>query len=364
MREFKRIPFNDLRPGLEDSIPDLMICLAKVIQDSKFILGPRVDEFEKKFAQMCCWYNKAYCVGVASGTDAIEIALRSLLHGPGPHEVITVANSAPATVAAIIRAGGMPVYVDVDERGLMDASKIISVLSPRTASIVPVHLYGQICDIEAIDDAAPGIPIIEDAAQAFGSIPFYYKPYRKSYAACFSFYPTKALGALGDGGAIVTQNESLAECIRRIRFYGGGPGDWELQEFGVNSRLDEIQAAILLERIKTTELLTSRRQQLAMMYFSFLPSNVLSRRYNPCENYHIFNILVPDNRTFRKEMDVRGVGTSIHYPIPQHHQKPTIQEVSLPKTESWCRQTLSLPIYPGMSMEDVRYVSDCVKEIL
>jgi len=352
------VPYNDLRPQLLHERREILSAVERVLLSGSLVMGQECEAFEQELAKK---YGYKRAVGVASGTDALELALRCFARGG---DVLTVANSAPATVAAIIRAGCKPVFCEVDVRGLMNPKLLGHFLTKDTKAIVPVDLYGQWCDRRAIVEFAKQhkLRVIEDAAQAYGSGHF---PADLPDAMCFSFYPTKALGALGDGGAVLTNDPDAETNMRELRFYGIADRKSLFQiQMGFNSRLDEVQAAIL--RGRAMHVLEARAQRcgIAQRYDEDLPQAFLSHGYDCNLNYHIFDIHVPNRDWFQMKLRELGVDTTVHYPVPAHRQVPTeVKERVLPMTERFCATTLSLPCWSGMTDEQVQLVIDSVCEV-
>jgi dTDP-4-amino-4,6-dideoxygalactose transaminase len=320
-----------------------------------YILGPEVEAFENEFAQ---YLGIDHAVGVANGTDAIELALRAAGLGPGD-EVITVAHTAVATVCGIERCGATPVFVDIRQGDYtIDPRLIPPAVSPRTRAIVAVHLYGQPARLKELRSVADrlGLLLIEDCAQAHGAR-YAGKPVGTfGHAATFSFYPTKNLGAFGDGGAVVTSDEAIASRVRRLRNYGQTDRYRHEESGGFNSRLDEMQAALLRVALKRLDADVAERQRLADRYLSKLRVPAL-----PCSSpgtdhaYHLLVVRHPDRDRFRDDLQRRGVETLVHYPIPVHLQ-PAYAHLEgkagdLPETERAAREVVSLPLFVGMTRE-------------
>lgn len=359
------VPFNDLRPSVERNQSEILAAIRNVVASGNYILGPQVEKFEGWLRERT---GRKHALGLANGTDAIEVALRAVKYDlavPDRWFVLTVANSAPATVAAIKRAGLRPRYVDVRPDGQMDVEALEKANWRKVCAVVPVHLHGLAPDMYAIAQLARQheIPVIEDAAQAFGSCATGW-----GTVTCYSFYPTKTLGALGDGGAVVTDDAVLANTMRAIRFYGMSEVDRpELRQTydGVNSRLDEIQAAILNVRARAFDAEQEERRAMAEYYYrrihpSFLPWRFEERKD---KSFHLFTVRVKDRDGVRNRMAAyRAVQTTIHYPIPAHEQNPTYSLEELPQTEAFCRETLSLPLYVGMSRKDQDWVLQAFEE--
>jgi dTDP-4-amino-4,6-dideoxygalactose transaminase len=340
-----------MRDELEDAF-------AAVVSRGWFVGGPAVERFEERWSDWC-W--APYAVGVNSGTDAIALALRALGVGPGD-EVITAANTCVATVTGIAAAGATAVLADVDPATwTLDPASVTAAVTERTRAIVPVHLYGQCADIAPLREL--GLPILEDGAQAHGAE---YEGLRRGDLVAYSFYPTKNLGALGDAGAVVTSDVDLAERIRRLRSHGEraearGIAVWP----GVNSRLDELQAEVLLRKVEHLDEWNERRRQLAAFYLErlaeadlVLPVEAAGRKH--C--WHLFVVLVEDREAFRARLRERGVETLVHYPEPIHKQPAYahLPRVDVPVSERLCDQVVSLPLYPELTDAEAEQVVEAV----
>lgn len=326
----------------------------RVMARGQYILGEEVAQFERGFAQYC---RTAQAVGVANGTDALILALRAFGFEPG-HEVITVSHTAVATVSAVIAAGATPVLVDVDPvYYTLDPLALDAARSERTKAIVAVHLYGQAADMDAISRFAKryGLAVIEDCAQATGG--FYGDKRLGSMgdAGTFSFFPTKNLGAIGDGGMVVTSNEKIADAVGQLRQYG-----WDKQRLtrniGVNSRLDEIQAAILSVKLPALDTDNARRAALAARYdraFAGLPLGLPAMRPNTRHAFHLYVVTCEARAALQKHLLAAGIAAGLHYPVPVHLQDgySTRVRVAGPMavTERLANQVISLPIYPELS---------------
>lgn len=362
------IAFNDLAVSQAALNEEITQAVQRVLARGWYVLGPEVDAFEKEFA---AYHGVNHAVTVANGTDAIELALRAAGIGPGD-EVITVAHTAVPTVCAIERAGAKPVLVDIDPHTFtMDPISAAAAVTSRTAAIVPVHLYGHPADMPAILELAKAknLLVIEDCAQAHGARLNGQLVGTFGDFAAFSFYPTKNLGACGDGGAILTNDQGRADRLKRIRTYGQTTR-YQHAERGVNSRLDEIQAAILRVKLPVLNEQNGQRRELARRYASGLRSVAIPSENStsyPIEHvYHLYVIRDPRRDALRSRLEAAGIGTQIHYPVPVHLQ-PAYSDLtqgpgSLPVTERICREILSLPLYPGLSIDAVDQVACAVNE--
>jgi len=361
-----KIPFNDLSRGVAEHRHELDAAVARVLDSGWFVLGAEGRAFENEFAASA---GSAHAVGVGSGTDAIELALRALGISPGD-EVVTQANTCVPTVAAIERAGATPVLCDVEpEAGTMDPESLEGALGPKTRAVVPVHLYGQSADTEAIValGSERGVAVVEDCAQAVGA-ELRGKPVGTiGTLGCFSFYPTKNLAALGDGGAVVTEDAALAERLRLVRQYGQADRYHHVTE-GVNSRLDELQAAILRTRLPHVPAWNARRIKIADAYTEALADSQvrpLARLEGRRHVFHLFVVDAPDRDTLITHLEEAGIGTLIHYPTPVHGHPPYRRlgsgPVPLSISERFCERILSLPIYPELCDAEVELVGEALR---
>jgi dTDP-3-amino-3,4,6-trideoxy-alpha-D-glucose transaminase len=344
-----RVAFNVLRPGDDREAIDAAI--ARVLDSGWFVLGPEVAAFEAEFAAAA---GATHAVGVNTGTDAIALALRGLGIGPGD-EVITAPLSAAYSALAIDMAGARPVFADLDPvRLTLDADAVAAAVTPRTRAVLPVHLYGQPADMTAIAQVAArhGLVVVEDACQAHGATVAGRPVGRGSAAAAYSFYPTKNLGALGDGGAVTTDDDALAARLRRLR-NGGQSSRYRHDERGVNSRLDELQAAILRTRLPRLGEATAARRRLAARYRAGLDGAaiVLPPEQDAGHVYHLFPVLAGDRERFQAHLLRCGVETLVHYPVPIPRQ-PAAQAWTpspCPVADDVCGRVLSLPLYPSLT---------------
>lgn len=338
----------------------------RVLDSGWYILGQEVTAFEKEFAG---YVGVTHGVGTGSGTDALELALRTCGIGLGD-EVITVSHTAVATVAAIELAGATPVLVDIDPVTFtLDPAALAGALTRRTRAVVPVHLYGHPAPMDAICRFADqhGLRVIEDCAQSHGAMLHGRKTGAWGHMAAFSFYPTKNLGALGDGGIVVTNDPDLAQRARELREYG-----WRERyisaEAGLNTRLDEIQAAILRAKLPHLDAENQRRRDLAGYYSEHLPGADVElplTRERVVHCYHQYVVRSPRRDALRDHLRASGVGALIHYPAPVH-QQPAYEgrlgaSGSLPQTERAVREILSLPMFPEMTVEQAACVVDAIR---
>lgn len=355
-----RIPFMSLVPG--DDLSDIHRAIDRVVASGWFVLGPEVEAFEREFAAAS---GAAHSVGVGTGTDAIALALRAVGIGAGD-EVITSALSAAYTALAIMMVGARPVFADIDPvRMTLDANRVADLIGPRTRAIVPVHLYGQAADMTAIAAIAGRhhLAIVEDCCQAHLATANGTPVGTIGAAGAFSFYPTKNLGALGDGGAVITNDAAVAATIKRLR-NGGQTDRYHHQDAGINSRLDEMQAAILRARLPRLRGWTDRRRLLAGRYRSRLaaPLASLPALQDPGHVYHLFVVRSGARRELQAHLTAAGVETLIHYPVPIPRQ-PAVAAVDpceCPIADRVCDELLSLPLHPALHDDDVDRVADAV----
>jgi dTDP-4-amino-4,6-dideoxygalactose transaminase len=360
------IEFNNLKPLHDSLAAEISSAIQRVLDRAWYILGPEVEAFETAFAR---YHGVAHAVGVANGTDAIELALRAAGIGVGD-EVITVAHTAVATVCAVERAGASAVLVDIDPHTYtMDPAAARAALTPRTRALLPVHLYGHPANLVELRELANRhhLLLLEDCAQAHGARLGGRLVGTWGDAGAFSFYPTKNLGACGDGGAIITQDGQLAERLRRLRQYGQTQR-YHHRDRGVNSRLDELQAAILSVKLAHLDAHHAERRRLAACYHHSLQGVVLPDEHPrglPVQHaYHLYVIRHPERDWLQTVLKTLGIGTLIHYPIPIHLQ-PAYQDLgyrpgSLPVTERVANEILSLPLYIGLREEEVQTVAQAI----
>jgi dTDP-4-amino-4,6-dideoxygalactose transaminase len=365
-----KIPFVDLSRLTKKIEGDLFVAAKDVIRRSAFILGPEVKSFEEEFAR---YLSCANCVSVASGTDALHLACRALDIGPGD-EVVVPANTFIATALGVTMAGAIPVLVDCREEDYcIDPNLIESAITPRTKAIIPVHLYGQCADMDAINEIAKkhDLRVIEDASQAHGAL--YKGKNAGSFGdlACFSFYPGKNLGAFGDGGCVTTNDSFLAERLLHLRNYGSTQ-KYVHKTLGFNSRLDTLQACVLREKLKYLEECNESRRWAANQYQNALADmEGLIMPHTLEGRTHVYHLFVGRHAKRDKLIafsQERGVGVLIHYPIPIHLQEAYsflgYRESSFPIAEKASREIFSLPIFPYMNLDEINYVVKVIREFL
>ena len=362
MNDSIRIPQVDPRANYLAHKDEIDAAIARVLTSGRYILGQEVSTFEQEFAG---YIGVKFGIGVGSGTDALHLALRACGVGAGD-EVITVSHTAVATAAAIELSGAKPVFIDIEsDTFLMDPSGIEKAVTPRTKAILPVHLYGNVAEMERILDVANryGLHVVEDCAQSHGAR---YKERRSGAwgtVAAFSFYPTKNLGALGDGGMVVTNDPELATRVRSLREYG-----WHQRHVsetaGLNSRLDELQAAVLRVKLRYLDGSNEERRRRARRYTQRLQGADIrcpSVREHVDPVYHLYVIRTQERDSLRDFLRGQGIQTLIHYPVPVHLQNAYKQlgcdPGDLPVTEECSRQILSLPLYPEMPESEIEEVS-------
>jgi dTDP-4-amino-4,6-dideoxygalactose transaminase len=358
------VPFVNLRAEYSERKAEIDEAVHRVLESGWFILGPELEEFEREFAEFC---GARFALGVGSGTDALFLALRALGIGPGD-EVITVAHTFIATALAISFTGATPVFVDVDEETYtIEPRCIAAAITARTKAIVPVHLYGQSADMAAIMGIADKhhLAIVEDACQAHGATYGERKVGTFGHIGCFSFYPTKNLGAYGDGGAVVTQDQQLASRLSALRNYGQTK-KYHHSTLGTNSRLDEIQAALLRVKLRHLDDDNSRRRRTAATYAAMASGliRVPQELDERCHTFHLYVVRSTRRDELQLFLQERGISTLVHYPIPVHLQEayrtmPAVSH-SLQVTEALANEVLSLPMYPQIGPENVAAVISAV----
>jgi dTDP-4-amino-4,6-dideoxygalactose transaminase len=361
-----KIPFLDLGAAYRELKPEIDTAVSRVLESGWYILGPEVEAFETEWATYC---DAEHAVGLANGLDALTLALRALNIGPGD-EVIVPSNTYIATWLAVTGVGATPVPVEPDvATHNIDPARIEAAITSRTRALLPVHLYGQPADMDPILDIAQrhGLRVIEDAAQAHGA---QYKGKRIGAHAdivCWSFYPGKNLGALGDAGAITTNDAALAERVALLRNYGSRQ-KYVNEEVGVNSRLDPIQAAVLRVKLTVLDEWTERRRAVASAYTLGLAESGLILPHVPDwaqPAWHLYVLRTPDRDRLQGRLSEAGIGTLIHYPIPPHMQKAYVDMKILPEAFPLARdlasEVLSLPLGPQLSLDQVQDIVNALK---
>jgi len=363
-----KIPFVNLRAQYEALKPKIDAAIASVLSRTAYVGGAEVDDFQQWFAGYC---GVRHALGVSSGTRAIELALRGLGIGGGD-EVIAPSHTFIATASAITAAGARPVLVDaLESTGNIDPELIERAITPKTRAIIPVHLYGRPAAMREILDIAARkkVAVVEDAAQAHGARYRGTRAGAMGTAGCFSFYPTKNLGAVGDAGIVTTSEDGLAKKIGLLRDHGR-VSKYEHDLVGYTARLDTLQAAVLRVQADVLDEWNARRRQVAQWYQRALPSSIACPKDDPeCESvYHVFVVRVPRRDEFRAHLDAQGIATAIHYPVPVHLQ-PAYRELGysvgdFPVTERLTREIVSLPMHPFLQEADVQYVAAAAAEFL
>jgi dTDP-4-amino-4,6-dideoxygalactose transaminase len=364
-----KVPLLDLQAQYAAIREELRAAVDEVMESCRFILGPYVQEFEKAVADYC---GAQHAIGVASGTDALLLSLRACQVEPGD-EVITTTYSFFSTAGVISRLGARPVFVDIDPRTYNIAADLIAEkITPRTKAIMPVHLYGQCAEMDPILALAEehGLRVVEDAAQAIGAEYRGKKAGTMGHLGCFSFFPSKNLGGLGDGGMVISDDEQLADLVRILRVHGSKPKYYH-SIVGYNIRLDALQAAALQVKLKYLDEWTEGRRQHAALYDERLQGLPVVTPHAEEYNRHIYNqytIRVSDRDGLQQHLKDHQVGTALYYPLPLHLQECYRdlggQEGDLPEAEKAARETLSIPVYPELSRQQQEYVVEQIGEFV
>jgi dTDP-4-amino-4,6-dideoxygalactose transaminase len=356
---------NDLQLHNQGISSELEDAFRRVLDSGWFALGPEVEAFEREFAD---WCGVPHCRGVGNGTDALELALRALGVEPGA-EVVVAANCGMYSTTAILAIGARPVYADIDPSShCIDPVAVDGLIGPATRAIVATHLYGRLCDMAALRDLADrhGVALLEDCAQAHGARENGARPGSWGDAAAFSFYPTKNLGALGDGGAIVTCSPSVSEAVTQLRQYGWGGKYTVVRRGGRNSRLDELQAAFLRVKLGHVDAWTDRRREIARAYAATLRHELVEVAPHEVERhaYHLYVVRSPERDGLLAYLRSRGVGVDVHYPVLDCRQPvfadDPVAGTRLPHSERAAREVLTLPCYPELGLDAVRSVAEVV----
>ncbi len=366
-----QVPFGDLERQYREQRADLDAAALRVLRSGWYILGAEVRAFEEEWARYC---GAKHCVGVGNGTEALHLALRALGLHPGD-EVITVANAGGYAPIAIRQAGLTPRFADVDETTHnLSPPSLAAAITPRTRAILPVHLYGRPAPMDEIMAIAGQhqLAVIEDCAQAHGAQLAGRMVGTFGRMGCFSFFPTKNLGALGDAGAVITDDDDLADKLRKLRVYGWERKYFSVEPGGVNSRLDELQAALLRVKLPRLDRWNELRRERARWYRQLLADvpGISLPEMSAGHVFHLFVIQVHGGRrdALRQALAARGIGTEVHYPLPSHLQ-PIFDDLGyepgeLPVTERLAESILSLPCFPELTREEVETVCAAIREVV
>ncbi len=364
-----KVPFVDLNRQYDEVGAEIEERVLAVLRSGRYISGPEVSQLEDEFAKFC---GALFAVAVNSGTAALHIALLSLGIGPGD-EVITVAHTFVATAEAIVAAGARPVFVDIDPATCnMDPKGIAAAITPQTKAILPVHLYGQPAQMDEIIALGEryAIPVIEDACQAHGATFAGHAAGSMGSIGCFSFYPSKNLGAAGEGGIAVTNSPELAARMRQLRDHGQAKR-YHHEAMGYNYRLPEIQAAVLRVKLPRLAGWNASRRAAAASYDSLLAGlnlGTVAQADKTSSVYHLYVVRTPQREMVAKALGQSGIATGVHYPIPVHLQTPFREygqgEGSLPNTEAAAREVLSLPMFPEITQEEISTVIEQLTAVL
>lgn len=369
------IPFIDLKAQYAALKPQIQARIDKVLEHGQYIMGPEVAELEQ---QLAAYVGVPHCISCANGTDALQIAMMALGIGPGD-EVVTTPFSFIATAEAISLLGAIPVFVDIDPQTFnIDPEQIEAAITPKTKAVLPVSLYGQCADFDRINAIAAkyGLPVIEDGAQSFGAT---YKGLHScglSTIGCTSFFPSKPLGGYGDGGACFTANEELAASMRQIRLHGQGRR-YHHEVVGINSRLDSLQAAILLAKLEKFDWEVERRREIGAAYSATLHGINFSAGLGcitppkievfNTSVYAQYTIMVDDRKAAMSRLNEAGIPTAVHYPVPLHLQPAMaylgLKEGDFPNAEELSKKVLSLPMHPYLDGDLIYKIADALKKL-
>jgi dTDP-4-amino-4,6-dideoxygalactose transaminase len=361
------VPFTDLAAMTRDVLPAVEQGWARLLSSGRFVGGEAVEDFERSWASYC---GVPEAVGVASGTDALMLTLMALDIGPGA-EVIVPANTFIASAEAVVLAGATPVFADVDpDTLLLTPAQFEAAITPRTVAAIVVHLYGQMPDMDALGRSAgrAGVALIEDAAQAHGASWRGRRAGSIGRAGCFSFYPSKNLGAFGEAGAVVTADAELADRLRSLRDHGRSQRSHYDHDFlGTNSRLDGLQAVVLNAKLPHLDAWTEARRSIMARYraaFGAGPGRLVAEHPGALGAYHLAVAMVPDRASVRRRLAEAGIQTRIHYPIPCHRQAPYRRFAirPLPVAEQSAGEVLSLPMFPHLDDDQVARVCEAIRE--
>lgn len=359
------VPFLDLQAQYRAIKPEVDGAMQRVLDTNSYILGPAVEAFEKDFAAYC---GTKHCIALNSGTAALALMLQAAGIGKGD-EVITVANSFFASLEAVVEIGATPVLVDCNASALMDTSKLETAITPKTKAVIPVHLYGQPCDMDAINAICrpKGIKVFEDACQAHGATYGDRKAGSLGDGAAFSFYPGKNLGAYGEGGGVTTDDDALAERIRMLREHGSKKKYYH-DVVGWNERMDGLHGAVLGAKLPHLDAWNALRRKHAARYREKLPKSVtlIDELPGRQSSWHLLVVRVPNRDAVRTALEQRGIGTNIHYPLPIHLQKACEgygwKQGDFPMAEAMAKDILSLPMYAELTDAQIDEVCAAVAD--
>lgn len=361
------VPMVDLKTQYNEIKNEVLVVLNEILESSQYILGSKVSEFEKKVAE---YHGVSEAVGVASCTDALHLAIEALGIGQGD-EIITTPFTFFATVEAILYTGAIPVFVDIEPDTFnIDADQIEPNITDRTKAILPIHLFGHPSDMKKIIKIARkySLKVIEDCAQAFGAEINGKKVGSFGDAGCFSFYPSKNLGGYGDGGMVTINNSRTCKTIRELRNHGSR-GSYIHKRVGFNSRLDEIQAGILLVKLKRIDQYNARRRQNAAVYTQLLSDGVKcpNEKKDAFHVYHQYTIMTPKRNSIQQKLKQHGISSVIYYPIPLHLQEALkflgYQKGDFPVAERAAKEVLSLPMYPELEESAIKRITTIINEV-
>jgi dTDP-4-amino-4,6-dideoxygalactose transaminase len=360
-----RIPWIDLKRHYASVKAEVDAAVQRVLDSGYYMKGAETEAFEREFAGYC---GAADCVGVGNGTAALNLALRALDVGPDD-EVVGVAFTLSATLDAIVATGATPVLVDVDpDTYTMDVAQLAAAITPRTRAVLPVHIYGHPADLDAIRTVAGDIPVVADACEAHGSLYKGRQAASLATASCFSFYPTKTLGGIGDAGGVVTSDPSLAARVRMLREHG-----WDRRFHSavssMNSRMDEVQAAVLRAKLPHLEGWNRRRRDIARRFEAALEESTVRPAPNAAwaeSCFYLYVVAAPEREAFRQALNAAGIGNDVHWPEPPHLQ-PAFEHLgyargSLPVTERLCREVVTIPMFPELSDGEVEHICAVLRE--
>jgi dTDP-3-amino-2,3,6-trideoxy-4-keto-D-glucose/dTDP-3-amino-3,4,6-trideoxy-alpha-D-glucose/dTDP-2,6-dideoxy-D-kanosamine transaminase len=363
-----RVPLNDTKRQYLAMADEIDATVRATMAGGWYVMGEEHNRFEAEFAAYC---HRPFAVAVGNGTDALEIALRTIGCRAGD-EVVAVANAGGYATTAIVLVGATPVFVDVDASSLtMSPDSVAEALSARTKAVVVTHLYGKMADVAGVQQAVAGrqIAVIEDCAQAHGAVWETRRAGSLGDLGAFSFYPTKNLGAMGDGGAIVTERPEYAERARMLRQYGWSEKYQAVLAEGRNSRLDELHAAILRKKLPYLDGWNQRRREIVARYRDAAAGSPLRFVHHPASDYvaHLCVALHPDRDGLKQRLEERGIGAAVHYPIPDHRQESLRgrcwRAVDLPTTERVVREILTFPCFAEMTDSEIDYVCRAIREL-